>query len=352
MKGKSSEQIIKPLKILLVLFLTLMMTVRGYNLSWDSSNRSAILLQSIKAYRESYTDVMLVTEDGQMFRAHKLVLASSSSYFHELFQMSSSFNDINQSSNLLVALQEVKGNSLASVLSFIYDGQTQVLSSDIDLFTKTAKKFKVKGLTAEDDSINKSYSEFEPESIQYEEDIIKVEPNNTEDGDIVMDENIEVDEEKLMTKAITADAETQINKVKKTRSSRIPENAVLTETVIIEKGNLKCPSCNFETKKYELLTNHLAIKHKQKVQFKCNKCDQLFEVSNKMLVHYKTNHVVIKPKSRVYSCHQCSYRTFNDENLDRHLQFTFHENEISAKPSEIPSSVDDVEISSFDLELD
>ena len=34
------------------------------------------------------------------------------------------------------------------------------------------------------------------------------------------------------------------------------------------------------------------------------------------------------------------------------LQFTFHENEINAKPSEIPSSVDDVEISSFDLELD
>ena len=91
-------------------------------------------------------------------------------------------------------------------------------------------------ITAEDDSINKSYSEFEPESTQYEEDIIKVEPNNTEDGDIVMDENIEVDEEKLMTKAITADAETQIKKVKKTRRSRIPENAVLTETVIIEKA--------------------------------------------------------------------------------------------------------------------
>ena len=318
------------------------MTVRGYNLSWDSSNRSDTLLQSIKVNRDSYTDVKLVTEDGQMFRAHKLILASSSTYFHDLFQMSANFDDIGQNSHILVALPDVQGNSLASVLSFIYDGHTQVLATDIDLFTKTAKRFKVKGLTADE---NKTNDSLEQENVQ--EDNIKDEPQDIEE--FVLEENHDITEEKLTPETDATSSDKIVRPVKKSRKSM--ESPELTETVIIEKGDLKCPSCNYETKQYNSLKIHAAYKHKQRVQFKCNKCEQVFEESNSMISHHKKEHVVIKaPKKQSYNCHLCSYKSLKEENLERHVKFTLHENEGSVNPS-VNSSVKEQE-QSVDLDLD
>ena len=317
------------------------MTVRGYNLSWDSSNRSNTLLQSIKANRESYTDVRLVTEDAQMFRAHKLVLASSSAYFHDLFQMSSTYDDISQNSHLVVALPEVQGSSLASVLSFIYDGHTQVLSSDIDLFTKTAKRLKVKGLTAEEGNSNDSP---EPENIQPETDI-KDEPQ-----EFVLDENIDINEEDLMVESdAAATSDKKVKKEKKPRKpAKIPE---LIETVTIEKGTRTCPSCNFEAKNYQSMKTHMASKHKQKAQFKCNKCEEIFEESKNMIIHYKQEHKAISPpKSQFFNCHLCTYKSLKEENLERHLKFTYHENEASVQPA-TNTTVKEQE-QSLDLELD
>ena len=302
------------------------MTVRGYNLSWDSSNRSDTLLQSIKVNRESYTDVKLVTGDGQLFRAHKLILASSSAYFHDLFQMSSNFDDINHNSHLLVALPDVQGNSLASVLSFIYDGHTQVLATDIDMFTKTAKMFKVKGLTAEESKTNDNN---EQENVQQD---IKDEPQDIEECDVVLEENLDNNEEELTTGTDATASDKKVRSVKNSRKSM--ESLELSETVLIEKGNLKCSSCNYETKQYYSLKLHMAYKHNQRVQFKCNKCEQVFEESNSMISHYKKEHVVTKaPKKQSYNCHLCSYKSLKEENLERHLKFTLHENEASVNPS-------------------
>ena len=318
------------------------MTVRGYNLSWDSSNRSDTLLQAIRANRESYTDVKLFTEDGQMFRAHKLVLASSSMYFHDLFQMSSNFEDVSQNSPLVVALPDVQGNSLASVLSFIYDGQTQVLSTDIDLFTKTAKRLKVKGLTA-DESTTRNDS-CEQQNIQEEKDV-KDEPQDFDESEL--DENIDINQAELTPEtdeATSCDKKVKVKKSKK--STKTPE---LTETVIIEKGNLKCPSCNFESKHYQSLKTHVAHKHKQRAQFKCNKCEQTFEESNNMNIHYKQEHAALKaPKNQFFNCHLCSYKSLKEENLERHLKFTYHENEARVNT---PSAKEQNQ-SSVDLELD
>ena len=321
------------------------MTVRGYNLSWDFSNRSDTLLQAIRANRESYTDVRLFTEDGQMFRGHKLVLASSSTYFHDLFQMSSNFEDISQNSPLVVALPDVQGNSLASVLSFIYDGQTQVLSTDIDLFTKTAKRLKVKGLTADESTTRNDSSE--QQNIQEEKDV-KDEPQDFDESELVLDENLDINQEEPTPE--TDAAASFDKKVKKSKkSTKILE---LTETVTIEKGNLKCPSCNFEAKHYQSLKTHVAHKHKQRVQFKCNKCEQIFEESNNMNIHYKQEHAAIKaPKNQFFNCHLCSYKSLKEENLERHLKFTYHENEACVKPSITPS-VKEQEQPSVDLELD
>ena len=321
------------------------MTVRGYNLSWDSANRSNTLLQAIKANRESYTDVRLVTEDGQMFRAHKLVLASSSAYFHDLFQMSSAYDDISQGANLVVALPEVQGNSLASLLSFIYDGQTQVLSSDIDLFTKTAKRLKVKGLTADESNSNDSP---EPENIQPETDI-KDEPQ-----EFVLDENIDINEEDLM---VESDAATTSDKKVKTEKKKKPKKPAkspeLTEIVTIEKGNKTCPGCNFEAKNYQSMKTHMASKHKQKAQFKCNKCEEIFEESKNMIIHYKQEHkAIIPPKQQFFNCHLCTYKSLKEENLERHLKFTYHENEASVQPAASADTTVKEHEQSVDLELD
>ena len=217
------------------------------------------------------------------------------------------------------------------------------------LFTKTAKRLKVKGLTA--DETNSNDDNPEPENVEPEVDI-KEEPQEIEGNESVLDENIEISEEDLMAESntTTTTSDRKVKKEKKPRkSSKSPE---LTETVTIEKGKKNCPSCNFEAKNYQSMKTHMASKHKQRAQFKCNKCEDIFEESNKMIIHYKQEHKTIKPpKNQFFNCHLCTYKSLKEENLERHLKFTYHENEASVQPAAPSTTVQEQE-QAVDLELD
>ena len=86
-----------------------------------------------------FTDVTLVSGDGEQLEAHKVVLASSSSFFHEILERS-------KHPSPLIYMRGINMVDLTALVDFIYFGETSVQHGNIDPFLALAKELGLKGM--------------------------------------------------------------------------------------------------------------------------------------------------------------------------------------------------------------
>ena len=87
-----------------------------------------------------YTDVTLVSEDGQHIEAHKVILSASSPFFMNILKLS-------KHSNPLIYLKGFKAKEIHTLIDFMYNGVADVYQDDLDLFLAKADELQLKGLT-------------------------------------------------------------------------------------------------------------------------------------------------------------------------------------------------------------
>ena len=87
-----------------------------------------------------FSDMTLVCEDGQRIEAHRLVLSSSSSFFQDLLQREGNPHP-------LVFMRGLTHNTLATLVDYIYHGEVEVKTADLEEFLKAAGELRVKGIT-------------------------------------------------------------------------------------------------------------------------------------------------------------------------------------------------------------
>ncbi|CAL4236003.1 unnamed protein product, partial [Meganyctiphanes norvegica] len=85
-----------------------------------------------------YSDATLACE-GRLFMVHRLVLATCSDFFDEIFQQTP--ND-----NTVIVLNEARAQDVEALLDYMYCGQVNVLQSNLAALLKTAECLKIKGL--------------------------------------------------------------------------------------------------------------------------------------------------------------------------------------------------------------
>ena len=111
-----------------------------FSLKWPHSQAN---LRSVFAnLREdtSLTDVTLVSEDGQQFEAHKVILSTSSPVLSNILKTTSQ-------SNPLIMLMGFQAKELHILLDFMYSGTANVSYDSLDDFLDQAKELKIYGLT-------------------------------------------------------------------------------------------------------------------------------------------------------------------------------------------------------------
>ena len=84
-------------------------------------------------------DVTLACDDGKQIEAHRLVLSAGSSFFREVFQR-------NNHPSPWLYLKGSKAKHLEGILNFIYNGEVNVASDELNDFLATAEDLKVTGL--------------------------------------------------------------------------------------------------------------------------------------------------------------------------------------------------------------
>ena len=101
--------------------------------------------------KSEFSDVTLVCQDGGKVEAHKVILASSSPFFMELFSE-------NKHPHPLIYMRGLKLDVLLALLDFLYLGESNIWQEKLDEFLALAAELKLKGLGGDEEHENEGNS--------------------------------------------------------------------------------------------------------------------------------------------------------------------------------------------------
>lgn len=115
------------------------MSSQRFCLRWNNHQSNLLSVFDQSLHDESFVDVTLAVE-GQLIRAHKMVLSACSPYFQALF--------VNHpDKHPIVILKDVPYSDMRSLLDFMYRGEVSVDQERLTAFLRVAESLRIKGLT-------------------------------------------------------------------------------------------------------------------------------------------------------------------------------------------------------------
>ena len=232
----------------------------------------------------AFCDITLVSEDGHKVKAHKIILANSSSVFRSILM-----NNVNPVP--LIYLRGVKFCSLSPILDFIYQGETNIKQENLQQFLDIAEDLKLEGVNPKEET----------------HDILQNNPNTCSDFSNIDSKLFNL----LNDKEISyVEAESKLVKFKETNNSL--ENTPTSEfyscsmtptdvddqvLAMIEKQkqttklktgrlvkNYKCNVCNFMCRNKQDCMKHVE-RHIEGLSYTCLLCNHKTKTKNTMKVH-------------------------------------------------------------------
>ena len=120
-------------------------------LQWNDFKENAALAFGKLRNKSEFSDVTLVSQDGEKIEAHKMILASSSPLFMELLSQ-------NKHLHPLIYMRGLKSDVLLALSEFLYFGRTNLVQEKLDEFLSLAAELKLKGLVRDEEQDNKGSS--------------------------------------------------------------------------------------------------------------------------------------------------------------------------------------------------
>ena len=278
------------------------------SLKWDEFGEHAKAFFAQLRDDQDFTDVTLVSEDGdQQIRAHKVILASGSPVFSNLLK-------INPHPHPLIFMKGLKSEDLKAMVGFLYYGQTQVSQKDLASFLALAAELKLKGLAdikeKKDDehekeplkkSVNKKDGKENPNQRnttityadhEHEQRDISMEgkPFYSKD-DTSHDEILESDLESTMYAQFEYTDGTHSNIDLQKFHQQIESMMGKTSDTFLygSKTAWSCNLCGKEATQGQI-RRHIESKHITGVRHKCDLCDKSSKSRYALKVHKKRNH--------------------------------------------------------------
>ncbi|XP_053629953.2 protein abrupt-like isoform X2 [Cherax quadricarinatus] len=127
-------------------------------LTWRDHKQVLTLVMETLHYKELFADVTLICGEKQ-YAVHKFVLCTCSPYFEELLECVPCEHPV-------LVLTETSHETLEELLDFMYLGQTDFCSKDLDRLLDLAYEFRIKGLISPKDEADRQ--ELKKDSVQQE----------------------------------------------------------------------------------------------------------------------------------------------------------------------------------------
>ena len=233
---------------------------------------------------EDFSDVTLASEDGTQIEAHKVVLAASSPFFHNMLKK-------NKHPHPLIYMRGIKSDDMLAVVDFLYYGETNIFQDNLDSFLKIAEELSLKGLTGGTEDTNDIDTNIVKKSPTIKQSS-KISKQGTEDELVKTDQN-----SKMLT------SEEEIFNVKTLAVSNISYSGELQDlddkikTMMIIGQNMSqggkqkayvCQVCGKEGYKTQI-RDHIEANHVDGVSVPCKTCDKSFRSRNALRQHMYTH---------------------------------------------------------------
>ena len=240
-----------------------------------------------------FSDVTLVTEDKNIFKAHKNILSACSPFFKDLMTF-------DQNSSSIIYLRGVNFSELKLIMQFVYLGEATLHQESMSEFLNVAKSLEIKDLNpSPEDEITtgagpaKNESEFNICG----EDV--TETNKECPDGLTLTENQDIPQDNL---------ERGDNKIEAWHQGL--------------ESTFSCEQCDNKYSRSSHLRRHIKSKH-DCLKYACDHCDFQTTIQYHLKKHIEELHEGIK-----YICNLCEYKATRKSNLKRHFEVR-HEKEMN-----------------------
>ena len=229
-----------------------------------------------------FTDVTLVSEDGQQLETHKVILAASSPFFQKVLER-------NKHPHPLIYMRGLNFDDLVAIVDFLYFGEAKVYQENLESFLVIAEELHLKGLTGKKNGkVENVIDEEKPES-----KMTKQMPSRS-------------NADARFTAKTQTTFQNRENKIKGETNTVASSNfsgdlEELEEMVksLMEKsqnnysnGQQKayvCKVCGKEGMVHHI-KNHIEANHLEGVILPCNQCEKTFRCRNSLRNHVHKDH--------------------------------------------------------------
>ena len=262
-------------------------------INWDDfsatlAERFEILLREAK-----FSDVTLVSGDGQKIFAHQAILATGSIFFKNLLEAES---------RPLIFMRRVDSSLLKPLLNFLYIGKAQVREDLLTDFVALGADLGVEGLANLCDLDQRGVHIENGEKEEY--NTVSEEKYNT----MVEEKYNTVSEEKNNT--VSEENNASLQEVAKKPVSKSRENRIDGTRKKQMKYHRELP------KTYHTDSEKIVVPIKDENGFhKCNYCERKISDKSNFKKHIRADHLMI-----VLRCKDCDYSTKHVSNLTAHVK--------------------------------
>ena len=240
-------------------------------LKWSDFRKSAVTTFWDLKEDTEFSDVTLVSEDGQHVESHKVILAASSPFFKNMLRG-------NRHLHPLVFMKGTSLKDLKSLLEFIYCGETKICQNNLDAFLAIAEELKIKGLAR-----NTTFNHIVEEEGAVEQRHSA--PEDTEDQ--ILEKDISVKNENFDIN-VRVNKYFNANELDEKIESLMNKSQNMMRNGESRRRAFTCTVCGKEDKSSNI-KDHIETNHLEGVCLSCNLCEKTFK-SRKNLRHHTAAH--------------------------------------------------------------
>lgn len=270
-----------------------------FNLNHDNFESLAPEVLRKLGNTELFTDVTLVSSEGQCIKGHKAILASFSEIVYEMLVD-------NPQPNPIIYMNNIDSNMLQMMKHFIYYGSVQVPTDLLDMFIRIGWQLRVAGLMAKEDT-----NEFEAEI-------------NVSKEKLEHDNEVQTEYKPNCATEVTNDVYTTSDLSESEKEMNFSENVPMTKdfsfnhpenfTLIKEQGLYRCERCKYSSRHVGHVKQHILSIHEH-VKYECQQCDHKAKTPQDLRRHIRSVHDKV-----TYDCKSCDYKTTRPTHLRHHIQ--------------------------------